>query len=231
VALSCADGRQYQLWVPTKYNEASPAPLVVALHGLGDTHTNFIAAMKYVGWVALADSEGFIIMVPASNNTTRKSFLHIKGTSSLDAPGTQKEARDLLDCVYKDLGARYNIETTQIYWIGFSEGATFSVYAAYIMHNELRAVAPYAGGMSGLTLPTKRKIPAYFICGTRDYSFTAIQAAYNAWIAGGHPGKSAWVSGVTHSFTGLNSQGPKARDVYQWLSTVKTDPVVSGYKK
>lgn len=230
-ALKCSDGRDYQLWVPTSYSDSKPAPLVVAMHGLGDTHTNFIAVMKYVGWTGLSDSEGFILMVPDHLNKTRKSFLHVKGTSSLDAPGTQKEAKDLLTCIYSDLGKIYNLETTEIYWLGFSEGATFSVYAAWLLHNELRAVAPYAGGMSGLPLPAKRKIPAYFITGTQDYSYSAIVKAYNAWVAGGHPGKNAWVSNVGHSFSGLHSAGPKPKDVYSWMRTVKTDPVVSGYKK
>lgn len=229
VSATCG-ARSYMLHVPASYNQNKPAPLVAAMHGYGDTYQNFFAVAKYAGWAAAADAAGFIFMVPNHQNTTRQSFLHLKGTS-LDAAGTQTEMKSLLQCIYNQVGAKYNLDTTAIYWVGFSEGATFSVYAAYVLHKELRAIAPYAGAVSGLPLPTPRKIPVYFICGAQDSSYASVAQSYQAWTSAGHPGKSSWVAGVGHKFSSLNLQGVKPGAVYQWMSTVKSDPVISGYKK
>jgi poly(3-hydroxybutyrate) depolymerase len=227
VNASC-QGRSYILHVPASYSHTAPSALVVAMHGLGDSYQNFFATCKYAGWTGAADTRGFIFMVPDHKNPNRKSFLHLKG-NSFDSTSTKVEVDDLLTCVYKHVGANYNIETTKIFWIGFSEGATFTVYAAYALHRELRAVAPYAGAIASLPLPFARRIPAYFVCGSQDNSITQIDQAYKAWIGSGHPGKSSWVSGVGHSFSKLNLSGPSPDSVYTWLSTVACDPVISGY--
>ena len=222
------NSRDYALHVPTTYSSSTPTPIVVAMHGYGDDYVNFFNVCGAAGWLSVADNNNFIFMVPETKNPSRASFLYFSG-SSFDAASTRAEMDDLLDCIYYGVGADYNIETTEIYWIGFSEGAVFTVYAAYVHSQELHAAASYAGAITGLSLPATRLIPMYFICGTADSGYQGAVDTYNAWTNAGHPTNHSWVNGVGHSFLDLNSYGPSPASVYQWLSTVACQPVVSGY--
>jgi poly(3-hydroxybutyrate) depolymerase len=180
-------------------------------------------------WQTAADNHGFLLMVPDHMNPNRSSFLHITGSSTLDVPATEAEMRDLLDCIYYGVGASYNVETTKIFWIGFSEGASFSDFAAFTLNRELRAVAPYAGGIGGKSLPVTRKIPVWAVCGTSDpIMWPAVSGSHQEWIDGGHPESHDWVAGVGHSFLSLCSQGPGPGSVYRWMADVICEPVVSG---
>ncbi|MHC4779380.1 MAG: alpha/beta hydrolase family protein, partial [Planctomycetota bacterium] len=177
-------------------------------------------------WQSAADGQGFILLIPGHTNTTRASFLHFNG-STFDANATVAEMNSLLQCIYFGVGANYNVQTTEIYWFGFSEGGTFTDIAAYFLSQELHACAPYAGCLSGKTFPRSRQIPVYSICGTQDYSYSQITAAHQEWVNGGHPTQSSWVSGVGHSFMGLCTSGPSPSAVYQWMSSVTCQAVVS----
>jgi PKD repeat protein len=221
------NSRAYKLYVPASYSDSTPTPIVVCMHGLGDTYTNFFSVATYYGWQSSANTRGFIFMVPDHKNATRASFLHFSGTS-FDWTATQAEMADLLLCVYYGVGASYNIETTKIYWTGFSEGGTFTDLAAYALSKELRACAPFAGCVSGKQFPLARKIPVYAVCGMLDGSYTAIQGAFQEWVNASHPTKSNWVSGVGHLYSGLLTSGPSADTVYQWMATVTCESVISG---
>ncbi|MHC4598510.1 MAG: PKD domain-containing protein [Planctomycetota bacterium] len=221
------NGRAYRLWVPSTYSDANPSPIVVGMHGLGDTYTNFYNACVACGWQTAANTHNFILMVPNHTNSTRPSFLHFSGTN-FDPNATVAEMNDLLNCIYYGVGANYNVETMEIYWFGFSEGGTFSDFAAYVLCRELHACAPYAGCISGKSFPRARQIPIYAVCGTNDGSYSVISSAFQEWVNAGHPTNNAWVSGVGHSFIGLCTSGPSPSAVYQWMSTVTCQPVVSG---
>lgn len=51
----------YALFVPSAYDGTTPAPLVVALHGHGDTPQTI---MQYPRLLDLADSHGFVVVAP-----------------------------------------------------------------------------------------------------------------------------------------------------------------------
>lgn len=225
---SSYNGRSYRLFVPSTYSAATPSAVVVAMHGYGDTYTNFFTTATGSGWQAAANAENFIFVSPAHTNSSRPSFLHFSGANfSLSA--TLAEAASLLEAIYYGVGAAYNIETTQIYWIGFSEGATFCEVASTSLNPEIRAIAPYAGAVSGKPFPYTRAIPAYGICGTSDGSFSSIQSAFSEWQTAGHTNTSAWVNGVGHSFSQLCSFGPTPTAVYQWLKNASAGAVQSSF--
>lgn len=221
--------RGYRAYTPSSYSSSTPAPVVVLFHGLGDTYTNFHQVALAVGWQAVADAQGVIVVAPDHNNATRASFLHFNG-STFDMTATIAEFDAVLDLVYYGLGADYNVETDEIYALGFSEGAVFTDLVAWQRSELVRAAAPYAGGGTGKSFPITRDIPVYHICGTLDSGFSGVQTAYNEWVGAGHDTNNAWVSGVGHSFSGLHSSGPSASSVYQWLSTATfTTPVSSTF--
>lgn len=225
-------GRGYRLHVPSSYNPANPTALVIALHGAGDTWTNFHGGLAASGWTAAANTHNFIIMTPQHLNSSRPSFLHLTGTGGLDSQATSAEIIGVINAAYYGVGADYNVETEEIYMIGFSEGGVVTDITAYWYSEQIRAVAPYAGAATGKSFPVDRDIPVYPICGTADQGFSGSQATYNEWNGAGHSTNFAWVSGVGHSFSGLcTGSAPSPSSVYQWMSTASfTVPVDSAYQ-
>lgn len=222
--------RNYRLFVPTSYTQSTPTALVIALHGAGDTYTNFYSVLQAYGWTSAATSNNFILMAPQHMNASRPSFLHLTGTGGLDATATANEIQGVINAAYHGVGASYNIETTKIYFIGFSEGGVVTDITAYWHSDKIKAVAPYAGAATGKTFPVTRNIPVYPICGTADSGYSGSVGTYNEWTNAGHATNSAWVSGVGHSFSQLCTTGPSPSSVYQWLATAQSNPVQSGYQ-
>lgn len=224
-------GRNYRLHVPSSYSASTPSALVIALHGMGDTYTNFHSTLSGSGWTSAANTHNFILMTPQHMNTSRASFLHLTSGGSLDSAATSAEIVGVINAAYYGAGATHNIETTRIYMIGFSEGAVVTDLTAYWYNEQIRAVAPYAGGVTGKPLPVTRDIPVYAICGTADSGYSGAQSALAEWTNGGHTTNSAWVSGIGHSFSGLCSSGPSPSSVYQWLSGASfSTPVNSAWQ-
>jgi len=224
---SCGN-QSYITYVPNSYNPTQGAAVIVAFHGLGDTKENFANTLSFTNWPAVADSEGIILVVPQPLNTTRLSFLHFNGTS-FDGVSTQNEVDQALDCVYYGVGDKFNINTEEIYWLGFSEGASFANYALISKSKEIKAIIPYAGIVNPNGRVMTRKTPIYFIAGTLDFSYDSIVLYSQDWKDMGHPVEQKWVNNVTHSFSTLNMMVP-ATTVWQWLQQNPGSPVTSSYE-
>src|SRR5688500_6034509 len=56
---------EYALFVPSKYDEEKPTPLMVALHGLGGNPQNIL---RYRGFTDLAEKYGYIVVAPMGYN-------------------------------------------------------------------------------------------------------------------------------------------------------------------
>lgn len=217
--------RNYALHVPASYNPREPIPIVVAMHGLGDSFQNFNAVAAGAGWHQAADQKKFIYMTPASTNPNRASFLYFNSDNSANWTSIRSEMTSLLDCIYHGVGAKYNIETLKIYWIGFSEGASFTNVAANYLSKEIKAVAIYGGSAPRMAAEVKRLIPIYYLAGTADFNYSAIVQQSGGWSS--HPHIFNWV-GASHSFSTLNMLASPSI-VYDWLSNIAAEPVQSGY--
>jgi len=57
---------EYALFVPSTYDKAKKAPLMVALHGLG---SNPQQIMRYKGLTDLAEKYGYIVVAPMGYNS------------------------------------------------------------------------------------------------------------------------------------------------------------------
>lgn len=223
---SCQDGRRFLVYVPSSYRDSTPMPLVAAMHGLGDNYQNFDEIVNYVGWHELADAKGFILLIPDHANPDRESFLSFGTNGSVDLTKTQNRMDSLLGCIYRDIGAKYNIETTQIDWIGFSEGAVFTGIAASYLSQRLHGVALFAGSAPRLNTAA-RKLPIYYIVGTADYGYSQIAQQSQSWQAY-NPLKLTSVNGAPHSFLQLNTAVSPAV-TYNWLLENASEPVRSGF--
>ena len=116
------------LYVPSSYDDADPIPLLVALHGSGDTAANFMGL-----WQSVAETYGFIVLVPesVSNGASWNT-----GTD----PPVWVELFDALD-------ASYNIDKCRVYLTGFSAGAHVTYYIGLYNTDYFAGLGAQAGSI------------------------------------------------------------------------------------
>jgi polyhydroxybutyrate depolymerase len=118
--------RTYYLHVPDTLEASTPAPLVIALHGLLETG----ALLAHVtGFNDVADNEHFIVAYP---NGKFRRFTFQSGAKPDDA--------GFVLSVIEDIAADYVIDRSRIYLAGSSNGG-FLVYQLVCEHPEMFAAA------------------------------------------------------------------------------------------
>jgi predicted esterase len=150
-----ADGALQPLavYVPASYDPKKPAPLVVLLHGRGDSENDMIASP----WVrADADAAGCIVVAP-----------YARGDSQYVDPASTD--------VYAALDAArqaFNVDPHRIYLAGHSMGG-YGVFIVAPKHPDVWAgVLAASGGMvtedSATALKALQNTPVYLVVGSND---------------------------------------------------------------
>lgn len=144
--------RAYYLYVPASVKAASPAPLILLLHGSGRVGNSLVEK-----WKDLAKKEGFIIAGPDSTNT--------RGWRS------PEDGPDYLRDLVEELKTKYPINARRVYLFGHSAGASFALQICLMESQYFAATAIHAGYLgddSDLIDMAKRKIPIFIQVGDRD---------------------------------------------------------------
>lgn len=139
--------RDYILRVPKGYDHTKPTPVVVALHGLTSSATQFDSILR-LG--EKADAEGFIAVIP---NGIPESF---RGWNA----GFFKMAGDKSDAEFiakalDQVESEFNVDKKREYVFGHSNGAMMSYYLGSVLGDRLAAVAGVAGTVG---IPTSTKL-------------------------------------------------------------------------
>lgn len=157
-------GRELRVRVPPAYDPASPAPLVLLLHGFGPD--GGVGAESYLRLTPLADASGFLYAFPDGPFVDADGFRFWIGfrRRDLDEPGTSY----LLEMIGA-IQARYSIDHRRVYLVGHSNGA-FKAYHMACTHGELIAgIVSFGGGMLE-TRECSPAAPVHILCihGTSD---------------------------------------------------------------
>lgn len=113
--VSSGETRHYLLHVPQTYDAATPAPLVISLHG-AYLYPRF--QMRLTEWNALAEHEGFIVVYPKAAGLLPLWRMQ-------PGRGLVIEVQFFRDLVAQ-LSSEYNIDQDRIYVNGFSNGAAMT---------------------------------------------------------------------------------------------------------
>lgn len=157
--------REYLEYVPSSYNGTKSVPLVICLHGLGDTIENFAnIGMNYV-----ADTANFIVLTPEALNSpfgtawnSGASYMGNILNQTVDDVGF---IRDLIDST----AALYNIDTNNVFVTGFSMGGFMSNRLACELNSRIRAIASVSGTIgNSLSCNPPAAIPVCHFHGTSD---------------------------------------------------------------
>lgn len=161
--VSSGEKRTYLLYVPEKYDPATPAPLVISIHGFAEwpAHQRDISH-----WNTLADQHGLIVVYPSGTNFPLRWQI---------TPGSSSDPHAMVDAIFisdliDKLSTEYTIDAARIYANGLSNGGGMS----YLLSCSLSERIAAFGSVSGAYLlpweacnPT-RQVPAIIFHGTAD---------------------------------------------------------------
>lgn len=128
-ALSIGRGRDGLLYVPATLR-SGPAPLVVLLHGAGGAAQGIMSRLSSV-----ADSVGFVVLVPDSRGPTWDG---IRGEYGPDIA--------FIDSALKLVFARVAVDPTRIIASGFSDGASYALALGRINGDLFTRVVAFSPG-------------------------------------------------------------------------------------
>jgi poly(3-hydroxybutyrate) depolymerase len=108
---------EYALFVPSTYDKAKKAPLMVALHGLS---SNPQQILRYRGLTDLAEKHDYIVVAPMGYNARGWYGARVLGKPDPEnlSELSEKDVLNVLDLVRKE----YNVDPDRIYLMGHSMG-------------------------------------------------------------------------------------------------------------
>ncbi|MGJ3238083.1 MAG: alpha/beta hydrolase family esterase [Anaerolineae bacterium] len=135
------DGRGYGLYISSAYDvlEENEVPLLIALHGAGDTWQNFYGG---TGLINLAEQEGMIVAFPQAYQNEWND-----GRTGIHDEDDVQILRDLIERVDRD----FRVDLERVYLIGFSNGGTMAFQAVCEAPELFAGMASVAGGMNTAT--------------------------------------------------------------------------------
>lgn len=173
-------GNPYWAWVPTTYDPVRAVPLVVALHGAGDTAENYLQFM----WRANADARGFIVIAP-------------EGTYPYGGGYAWHGSDDaLVLAAIDDVQRCYSIDPKRVIINGFSAGGTMAYFIGLSAAGRFSGLAIQSSALSAaeyvngsLLLPAPWRVPVSHFHGDTDTNFQAAsaQAGIDRLRSAGHP--------------------------------------------
>ena len=166
--------RTYELHVPAGLG-ASPAPLLLSLHGFGSTGRQ---DELFTGWSGFADSHGFIAAYPNGRPNLQTGAWDPYTPSSPDV--------GFLRDVVADISAGWCVDPARVYVDGWSNGAVMSQRTACSAADLFAAASSYAGGtptLGGGAAPCapSRPIPVALVVGQFDFTYPALEQNAAEW--------------------------------------------------
>jgi len=155
------DERGYGLYIPSTYDENgdNDLPLLIALHGFGDTWENFYPG---TGFIPLAEQENFIVAFP-------QGYLNQwnDGTRGDHEEDDVQILRDLVERVDRD----YRVDLDRVYLVGFSNGGMMVFRAGCEAPDLFAGIASVAGTLlsqQATECPEEAQLPVLMIHSVDD---------------------------------------------------------------
>src|SRR5258706_1660530 len=179
--------RAYFLFVPTGAAPERKLPLILTLHGSGQSGETYVAA-----WKDLAEKAKIVVVWPDSDDS-------VHWGSPQDGPAFLHE-------IVEQIAGKQAIDSRRMYLFGHSAGAVFALQMAALESDYFAAAVAYAGSLQSKYFSlfdyATRKIPYLLIIGTKDGFFPLpdVQATRDALKSRKFPVEYVEMSGQTHNY-------------------------------
>lgn len=170
--------RTFDYYVPPSYDDSEAVPLVFSFHGLGRDPAE---QQKLTRLVFLAEEEGFIVVFPAStalegDHEVLPALPNANIQWNIGLPRSLQYFEDVDDVGFVEatidyLADEYNIDKTQVYATGFSNGAMFSYYLAAKIPDKIAGIGAVGAGAPFNIAEIKEElkpVSVIIIMGTED---------------------------------------------------------------
>lgn len=150
--------RTYRVFVPDDVATGDPLPLVLVMHGLGQTGKLLQPA---TGYDQAALEHRFLVAYPDAVSRMWNTRLPAGAESSLP------DDVEFLTAVVDDIARTYPVDRRRVYATGHSAGAQMAYRLACERAAVFAAIAPVAGGMTQPCRPA-RPVPVLQVVGQED---------------------------------------------------------------
>lgn len=156
--------REYLLETPGDVAGDTLVPLVLVLHGAGQTAN---AAVSMTAFDQLAKEAGFFAVFP---DGTGPMFIHTWNAVHCCGPAMVEGADDItfITALIDALEAKYPIDPRRIYISGFSNGAMMTHRLAIALSDRVAAIGTVAGALFGDEPLPEHPVPAIIVNGAAD---------------------------------------------------------------
>ena len=139
--------RSYLLHIPDNYNPQQRLPLVLVIHGAFSTPERMEEQSSFSD---LADRENILVAYPAGAYGIFGFLQHWNaGHCCGRAARDNTDDVGFLVNVIRDISDRFNVDTTRVYMVGFSNGGMLTYRFAAEQTDFLAAAAPMAAALGG----------------------------------------------------------------------------------
>lgn len=195
--------RTYSFYVPASYTPGQAVPLLIGLHGLSSSGSDFA---QYRNFRPIADTANFIIAHPDG------SLLFGVRYWNYGITGSSPDDVGFIEALIDTISAHYSINPNRIYSVGMSNGSFMSYYLA-CQSDRFAAVGGVTGSMStsmyNSCVPA-RPTPVIHVHGTDDPtnpyngtgSMTAIEDLVQFWVEQNNCNPTPQITSVPNTNTG-----------------------------
>lgn len=157
----------YRVYVPKAYRVGTPTPLVIALHGLGQTEDSFFDSYQRLA-PKLAEQYGFLLAAPLGYRVDGFYGSRLMaGGDPAAARRAEYSEQDVLQ-VLDRMKADYAVDPDRVYLLGHSMGA-IGTWALAARHPDLwAALVPFSGVGAPASVARMKHIPEFVVHGDND---------------------------------------------------------------
>ena len=164
--------RPFNIFVPSTYNSATPAPLIIALHGFNQSGAKF---EKYLDLTPIAQANGIIYVHPDGTADSHGTRFWNATPECCDYHSPKVDDDAYIMSIIDSVSAMYAVDPNRIYIIGHSNGGFMANRLACNHADRIAAIVNMAGGSFISTSSCKPSSPISVleIWGTSDITYTS----------------------------------------------------------
>lgn len=160
--------REYILHIPENYDENTPTPFLINLHGFGDCASDYSESIgDFYNFSELANEENIIVAYPQGAYRPEKDDTYWEpGDTEVD--NIYENDVYFFEQLIADVSSEYNVNADMIYACGYSNGGMMAYSLACHRSNLFSAIGIMSGAMLDDECALEKAVPIINFHGIAD---------------------------------------------------------------